>query len=206
MDELSLYRRDVLESLRAPLEDGHVRIARSSGALTFPCRFSLVAAMNPCPCGYAGDKQRSCRCSDQDILRYWGRLSGPLLDRIDIQCEVQRLSKEDLLGESHGETSATLCERVELARLAQADRYGSPLLTNASVPMKELQKTMSLDKGSRACLSTFIDSLGLSGRGFTRVLRIARTVADLEGSEEVTSDHIQDAIARRLTDYSKEAA
>ena len=206
MDELSLYRRDVLDSLRGPLEDGHVRIARATGSLSFPCRFSLVAAMNPCPCGHAADKQRMCRCSDQDVIRYWNRLSGPLLDRIDIQCEVQRLSKNDLLGAPEGETSAVIRDRVTRARAAQTERYGSPLLTNASVPMKVLQQTISLDQKSRDCLSEFIDVLGLSGRGFTRVLRIARTVADLEGSPTVTGDHITAAVCRRLTDYSKEAA
>ena len=206
MDELSLYRRDVLESLRGPLEDGHVRIARSSGSVTFPCRFSLVAAMNPCPCGFSGDRRHTCRCSDQDVLRYWSRLSGPLLDRIDIQCEVQRLSKDDLLSRPSGESSAEICARVQVARAAQAERYGSPLLTNASAPMKELEKALALSDPARDSLRNLIDVLGLSGRGFTRVLRIARTVADLAGSECVTDDHVGDAVSRRLTDYSKEAA
>lgn len=206
MDELSLFRKDVLESLRGPLEDGHVRIARSSGSVRFPCRFSLIAAMNPCSCGYAADERRTCRCSDQDILRYWSRLSGPLLDRIDIQCEVRRLSKNDLMRPTEAESSDAIRDRVEHARRVQAERFGSALVTNASVAMKELEKTLHLDDQARDGLRTFIDMLALSGRGFTRVLRIARTIADLDGSTIVTADHIADAVSRRLTDYSKEAA
>ena len=206
MDELSLYRKDVLESLRGPLEDGHVRIARSGGSVTFPCRFSLVAAMNPCSCGYAADESRACRCSDLNVLKYWSRLSGPLLDRIDIQCEVRRLSKEDLMRPPSGESSSTIRARVERARVAQTERYGSALVTNASAPMKLVESALLLDEASKDCLRSFIDILGLSGRGFARVLRIARTIADLQGSERVTSDHIGDAVSRRLTDYSAEAA
>ncbi|MBW3594484.1 MAG: YifB family Mg chelatase-like AAA ATPase, partial [Actinobacteria bacterium] len=206
MDELSLYRRDVLESLRGPLEDGRVRIARSSGSIEFPCRFSLIAAMNPCPCGYATDERKTCRCSDADVLRYWSRLSGPLLDRIDIQCEVQRLSKHELMGEPAGENSAAICARVETARFAQTLRYGSPLLTNASAPMYQVERSLELDAAARDCLRSFIDVLALSGRGFSRVLRIARTIADLDQSERVKAEHIGDAVCRRLTDIGKEAA
>ena len=206
MDELSLFRKDVLESLRGPLEDGHVRIARSSGSVRFPCRLSLVAAMNPCSCGYAADQSRTCRCSDQDILRYWSRLSGPLLDRIDIQCEVRRLSKNDLMRPAEAESSDAIRDRVEKARAIQAERFGSTLVTNASVTMKELEKSLHLDDRAQDGLRMFIDMLALSGRGFTRVLRIARTIADLDSSAIVTADHIADAVSRRLTDYSKEAA
>jgi len=206
MDELSMYRRDVLESLRAPLEDGHVRIARASGSIGFPCRFSLIAAMNPCPCGYSTDARHSCRCSDVDILRYWSRLSGPLLDRIDIQCEVQRLSKNELMGGPSDESSVEICRRVEVARAAQTDRYGSPLVTNASAPMKDFETSLGLDSAASSYLRSLIDGLGLSGRGFSRVLRIARTIADLESSDRVTHGHLEEAASRRLTDVGKEAA
>jgi len=206
MDELSLYRRDVLESLRGPLEDGHVRIARSSGSIRFPCRFSLIAAMNPCPCGYATDDRHACRCSDVDVLRYWSRLSGPLLDRIDIQCEVQRLSKHELMGDRQGETSADIRARVEAARTIQTARYGSSLVTNASASMKRVQAALALDARAKESLGDVVDGLGLSGRGFSRVLRIARTIADLDGSDHVSEDHIADAVSRRLTDFGKEAA
>ncbi|MBA2724787.1 MAG: ATP-binding protein [Actinobacteria bacterium] len=197
MDELPLYTRSVLESLRGPVEDGVVRIARSGGVLTYPCRFSLVAAMNPCPCGYLGDVGRTCRCTEMQISNYTGRLSGPLLDRFDLQVTMHRATRTELLGEPEGECSATIAARVEQARAAQLDRYDSPLLTNASVPKSLLDRTMHLTSESLRTLGFAIDALGLSGRGVNRVLRVSRTIADLAGSTEVTEDHLVEAISLR---------
>jgi magnesium chelatase family protein len=132
LDEISLYRRDVLESLRGPLEDGVVRIARSGGVISYPCRFSLIGAMNPCPCGFRGDESRPCDCTGPEIQRYRSRLSGPLLDRFDMQVVMTRLTKKELLGPPEGESSATVRARVERARTVQAERYGSSIVTNAS--------------------------------------------------------------------------
>lgn len=197
LDELPLYTRSVLESLRGPVEDGVVRIARSGGVLTYPCRFSLVAAMNPCPCGYLGDVGRSCRCSEMQISNYTGRLSGPLLDRFDLQVTMHRATRTELLGAPEGECSAVIAARVEQARAAQLDRYDSPLLTNASVPKSLLDRTMHLTSESLRTLGYAIDALGLSGRGVNRVLRVSRTIADIAGSTAVTEDHLVEAISLR---------
>jgi len=206
MDELSLYRRDVLDSLRAPIECGEVRIVRSGGAVTFPCRFSLVAAMNPCPCGYLGDAVRTCTCDALELRRHARRLSGPFLDRIDMQVELFRVSKEGLLGAPVGESSEVVRSRVESARLMQTLRYGSPLLTNASAPMGWVKEGLHLSSTANVELRTLIEDIGLSARAFTRLLRISRTIADLQGEDSVTSEHLGRAVAYRLADSIKGAA
>lgn len=199
MDELSLYRRDVLDSLRAPIEEGSVRIARSLGAAKFPCRFTLVAAMNPCPCGYLGDRGRTCVCSPTDLERYSRKLSGPFLDRIDMQVELCRVSKEALTQAAGGEKSVSIRARVEGARAIQTQRYGSPLVTNGSAPIKVLEETLQLTPSARVLAQALIDVLALSGRGFSRLLRIGRTIADLRSSETVEESHLEEAVAFRLT-------
>jgi magnesium chelatase family protein len=206
LDEISLYRRDVLESLRGPLEDGVVRIARSGGVISFPCRFSLIAAMNPCPCGFRGDEGRSCSCSGIEISRYRSRLSGPLLDRFDMQVVMTRLTKKELLGPPEGESSATVRGRVESARLMQADRYQSPILTNASAPRCQLDPKLHLEDQAKSDLSAAIDTLSLSGRGVDRLLRVARTVADLEGNETITRNDLLNALSFRLLPTDQEVA
>jgi magnesium chelatase family protein len=206
LDEISLYRRDVLESLRGPLEDGVVRIARSGGVITFPCRFSLVAAMNPCPCGFRGDPSRPCSCSGNEISRYRGRLSGPLLDRFDMQVPMTRLTKKELLGPPEGETSAVVRARVECARRMQAERYESPILTNASAPRCQLDPKLLLDDSAHRDLSAAIDLLSLSGRGVDRLLRVARTVADLKGSDTITRVDLLNALSFRLLTTDQEVA
>ena len=197
MDELPLYTRSVLESLRGPVEDGVVRIARSGGVLTYPCRFSLVAAMNPCPCGYLGDVRKACRCTELQISHYTGRLSGPLLDRFDLQVTMHRATREELLGATAGEPSQAIAARVEAARGAQLERYGSALLTNASVLKSRLERSMNLSSDALRSLGIAVDALGLSGRGVNRVLRVSRTIADLEGSSPITDDHLIEAISLR---------
>jgi len=197
LDELGLYRPTVLDSLRAPLEDGTVRIARSGGSIAYPCRFALIAAMNPCPCGYLGDGLRACRCSGHQLQLYNGRLSGPLLDRFDMQVSMARLTKRELLGQPEGETSAAIRDRVERGRAVQAERYESPVTTNSSACKAELDAALSTGAGARVALEGAIDSLMLSGRGVDRVLRVARTIADLEGEREIGGDHLHEALMFR---------
>jgi magnesium chelatase family protein len=207
LDELGLYRSDALDGLRAPLEDGTVRIARSQGVVTFPCRFSLVAAMNPCLCGHANDPKRGCRCTDRQLQAYASRLSGPLIDRFDVQVTMDRLGKDALLGAPDGESSKAIRARVEDARAVQAGRYSSPIITNASAPKKVLEKHLVLSPTTRTTLGRAIDALGLSGRGLDRVLRIARTLADLDADDAVTDDHVGEALSLRASplDWSSAA-
>lgn len=204
LDEVGLFSRHILDSLRAPLEDGVVVIARSLGAVRFPCRFSLVAAKNPCPCGFLGDAQRGCRCTPMQLSNYVSKLTGPLLDRIDMQVSVGRVGKSQLLGAPEGESSEQVRARVEMCRAIQMDRYGSALMTNASVPRSSLEMHMHLSATAGAFLGTAIDLLRLSGRGLDRLMRVARTVADLDGSDVVSDDHLGRAIGFR-TSVAEEA-
>lgn len=206
LDELTLYRRDVLDALRDPIENGEVRIVRSGGAVTLPCRFSLVAAMNPCPCGYLGDATRPCSCDAMELKRYGQKLSGPFLDRIDIQVELSRVSKDALLQAPTGPSSSEMRQRVESARLMQTLRYGSPLMTNATAPMAWVKRALHLDNQTTADLRTLIDDVGLSARGFSRLLRISRTIADLQGCDAVRSEHLGQAVSYRLADNPQGAA
>ncbi|MGH2819114.1 MAG: YifB family Mg chelatase-like AAA ATPase [Actinomycetota bacterium] len=198
LDELSLYRHEVLEAMRGPLEDGVVRIARSGGAISYPCRFSLVAAMNPCPCGKVEDDSTECTCMKHQVTRYRSKLSGPLLDRIDVQISLKRLGRDELLGPPDGETSTQIRQRVERARTMQLERYGSPLIANASATRAQLEASHALTPDGLAKLGEAIDAQSLSGRGLTRVLRIARTLADLGGSGQVRDSHVVEALHHRL--------
>lgn len=198
LDEITLYRRDLLESLRGPLEDGVVRIARSGGVIEFPCRISLIAAMNPCPCGYLGDTKKECRCGELQLQNYSARLSGPLLDRMDLQAPMERLTSRELLGAPEGESSADVRARVVSARREQADRYGDPTVTNASVARGLLDEHVTLGPSARLLLGHAIESDSLSGRGLDRVLRVARTLADLEQEPAVGDAHIAQALGLRL--------
>ena len=197
LDELTLYSKAVLESLRAPLEDKVVRIARSGGSVTYPCRFSLIAAMNPCPCGYEGDPQRACRCEEYRKENYRARLSGPLLDRFDMQVSMQRLTGKELMSAPGGEDSAAVRPRVEAARSLQARRYGSSLATNASVRARLLRETVSLSPQAHEFARRAVDQSLLTGRGLDRLMRVARTIADLDGREVVEEEHIGRALQLR---------
>jgi magnesium chelatase family protein len=206
LDELGLYRRDVLESLRGPLEDGSVRIARVGGSVSYPCKMTLVAAMNPCPCGYLQHPHRRCRCSELQLMHYRTRLSGPLLDRIDIYVAMSALTKEELFGGPTGDPSSVVRQRVERARQIQAHRYCSTLKTNASVSKEELEQSLQMTSAARSEIESLVESLGLSGRVATRLMRIARTLADLAEDEQVTEDHLARAMSLRHTDLAEVAA
>ena len=197
MDEMPLFRRDALEALRAPLEDGIVRIARRAGTVTFPCRFSVVAAMNPCPCGYARDLMRACSCSDQALRGYTNRISGPLLDRFDIEVEMSRMTGAELLKAPDAEDSSKIRARVERARAVQRERYGSAAATNASVSKRELQAHGRFWQDAFRPLRPQIDRGAITGRGVDRVLRVARTIADLDDAVDVDDGHVARSLVLR---------
>jgi magnesium chelatase family protein len=215
LDELSLFPRHVLEALRQPLEDGHVTVARAATTLRFPARFMLVAATNPCPCGYAGDPERECRCTAADLERHQARLSGPLADRIDLHVHVRRVHTAALHAATltEAESGATLARapashalagRVASARAAQLARYAHTVAgatastpTNASVPARVLGAMAQLDREARALLLSAADRLRLSARAYHRVLRVARTIADLDQEPPVTAAHVAEALRFR---------
>lgn len=197
LDELPEFRRDALEALREPLEEGVVRVTRASGSRSFPARFLLVAAMNPCPCGFRGDPRKECTCSEHDLGRYRRKVSGPLLDRIDLHVEVPALPSADLTSELPPEPSRHVRERVVAARARQAERTGDRRLTNAALTPGRLRATGAVLPEAAALLSRAMDRLGLSARGHQRVLRVARTIADLEGSVSTGPSHVAEALRYR---------
>ena len=201
LDELTEFRRDVLEGLRQPLEDREVTVARARAALTFPAKLQLVAAANPCPCGHLGNAQRQCSCTPTAVHRYRGRLSGPLLDRIDLQVLVPAVPWKDLCGRSRGEASSEVAARVLRARGLQTRRLGeSGAVTNAEMGPAEIQRWATPDDAGRRLMERATATLGLSARAYHRCLRVARTVADLEGVEQVGAAHVAEAIAYRALD------
>jgi magnesium chelatase family protein len=197
LDELPEFRRDALEALREPLEEGAVSVARAAGARTFPARFLLVAAMNPCPCGFRGDPRRACACSPRDIARYRRKISGPLLDRIDLHVEVPAVPASDFAAGGDGEPSASVRARVVAARKRQLERTGDARLTNAALPGRLARTQVKATPEARALLERAVDRLGLSARGYQRVLRVARTAADLEGAQTVGPVHVAEALRFR---------
>ncbi len=202
MDELPEFRRNVLEVLRQPLEDSEVTISRASLSLTYPARFMLAAAMNPCPCGFHGDSRRPCSCAPEAVRRYLARVSGPLLDRVDLHVEVPAVRYRELSDARAGESSAAVRERVERARERQRQRFsGRPgLHANAHMKPRELREFCRVGAGGDALLRTAIARLGFSARAYHRVLKIARTLADLEGAAEIGTVHVSEAIQYRSLD------
>jgi magnesium chelatase family protein len=201
LDELPEFRRDVLEVMRQPLEDGFVTIARAARTLTFPARFTLAAALNPCPCGYFNDGRRHCTCTPLQISRYLSRISGPLLDRIDLQVEVPSLSPEEIGGMEPGESSEAIRERVESARAVQRERFRRfSVRDNGSMAARHLRKLCPIDDAGRQLLERAVEKMGLSARAWDRILKVARTIADLAGSDAILSDHLAEAIQYRALD------
>jgi len=199
LDELAEFQAPVLQALRQPLESGRVSITRSGGSVTYPARFTLVAATNPCPCGWAGDTLRGCRCTPGGIDSYQRRLSGPLLDRIDLQVGVRRVPLETLASEPTGEPSAAVRNRVVAARLRQADRQGC---LNAQLKPSRLRQLAGLAPTARRSLERWSAQRGMTARGFHRAWRVARTAADLDGSEHIEERHVLEALGFRLQDVA----
>jgi len=201
LDELPEFRRDSLEVLRQPLEDGNVTISRVNATLTYPCNIMLIASMNPCKCGYFGDSRRQCTCTPTQVNRYRSRISGPLLDRIDIQVEVSNVDYEDLSSAENSETSAEIKKRVDKTRKLQLERYKDyNIYSNSQLDAGMLKKFCPLGEEENAILRAAFDNLGLSARAHSRILKVARTIADLEGSENIKSEHIAEAIQYRSLD------
>jgi magnesium chelatase family protein len=201
LDELPEFRKNVLEVMRQPLEDGKVTISRALSSLTFPSTFMLVGAMNPCPCGFYTDPNRECTCTLPQILRYRSKISGPLMDRIDIHIEVPAVRYRDLTGETSGEDSEAIKNRVDQARQIQRERFaGKKIYCNAQMTSRHLKKYCQIGEDSKKLLEQAIDKLGLSARAYTRILKIARTVADLDGQESILAAHISEAIQYRSLD------
>lgn len=201
LDELPEFRKNVLEVMRQPLEDGKVTISRAATSITYPARFMLVSAMNPCPCGYSGDPHRECTCSPIQIQKYRARVSGPLLDRIDIHIEVPPVRYKELASERGGEGSSTIRERVNRAREIQRKRFGKTgIHSNSQMSSRHIRRFSKPDETGLRLLETAIDRLGLSARAYDRILKVARTIADLDESEAVLSHHISEAIQYRTLD------
>lgn len=202
LDELPEFRRSTLEVMRQPLEDGRVTISRASGTMTFPAEFMLVAAMNPCACGYFGDPKRECRCGPAQVQRYRQRISGPLLDRIDIHVEVPAIDYQELSSKAEGEPSADIRARVETARRTQAERFKShsQVLTNSVMPPKLVREHCQLGSESSGLLEHAMNELNFSARAHDRILKVARTLADLDGSSAIETNHVLEAVQYRTLD------
>jgi magnesium chelatase family protein len=201
LDELPEFRKNVLEGLRQPLEDGRITISRVMGSLTFPANVMLVAAMNPCPCGFFTDPTHECTCGPIVIQRYRSRISGPLLDRIDIHVEVPAIKYKDLSNRVSGESSASIRDRVNRARNVQLKRFfGMPYYCNAQMGAKQLRDFCEVESAGERLLELAINRLGLSARAYTRILKVARTISDLDGSINIAAQHVSEAIQYRSLD------
>ncbi len=201
LDEAPEFRRNVLEVLRQPLEDGRITVARAAGSIDYPASFMLVAAMNPCPCGFFGDPQKECRCTPMQTARYRSRVSGPLLDRIDIQVEVPAVAYEALASRAPGEPSEAVRQRVNQARRVQVERFDETgIHANARMSARDLRRYCRVDPAGEQLLENAINRLGLSARAYVRILKVGRTIADLAGAEAIQSAHIAEAIQYRSLD------
>lgn len=201
LDELPEFNRRTLEVLRQPLEDGKVTISRALNSTTFPADFILIAALNPCPCGYRNDPRRSCNCSTPQIEKYMAKISGPLLDRIDIHLEVPAVPFQELSNQQFGTSSAQMREQVCAARCHQAERFQrSRVRCNAQMTSRQIRQFCPLDEECRNLLKSSVNELGLSARAHDKVMRVARTIADLDASERILIPHIQEAVNYRMLD------
>jgi magnesium chelatase family protein len=198
LDEFGEFPRQVLENLRQPLEDGVINVSRAAGNLTFPAKFILVAAMNPCPCGYSGDQERNCVCSPVQIINYKKRISGPILDRIDLHVEVPRVKFEKLSSDCSGESSRAIKERIQNARAIQRERFKeTSFITNSEMNSEAVKKFCEVDDSSKNLLRSAVDQLHLSARAYFRILKLARTIADLAGIEKIMTAHIAESLQYR---------
>lgn len=201
LDELPEFNRSTLEVLRGPLEDGVVSISRVNSSFTYPCKFMFVASMNPCPCGYYGSKEKECTCTEQTISRYMGKVSGPLLDRIDIQIEVTEVKYQKLESNSKIESSKEIQKRVNVARQIQRKRYQNEnIYSNSELTPQLIEKYCKIDTESKRILQIAFEKLGFSARAYGRILKVARTIADLAGSTEINKSHVAEAIQYRSLD------
>jgi magnesium chelatase family protein len=199
LDEMLEFSRHVLDVLRQPLEEGTVTVARAAKTVVFPARFVMVGAMNPCPCGFAGDPRRECRCTPLQVARYRDRLSGPLRDRLDLTVEVPALPPDALWSTSPAEPSSAVRERVERARRRQRERYSSDAVrTNAELTPGLMKRHCALDAASTRVMSSAVKRLGLSARGFDRMRKVSRTIADLAGHALIAADHVAEALQFRM--------
>jgi magnesium chelatase family protein len=201
LDELAEFNRRSLEVLRQPLEEGKVTISRALNSSTFPASFVLVAAMNPCPCGFMGDPKHTCKCSAMQIDRYMGRISGPLLDRIDLHIEVPSVPYQELAARQDGTSSESMRSQVQQARAVQTKRFGGEgQRLNSRMTSRQLRRFCVLDADCQTLMQNAMDTLGLSARAHDRILRVARTIADLEGAEAISHAHLTEAIGYRSLD------
>ena len=211
LDELPEFRRNVLEVLRQPLEDGYIVVSRAKESITYPSKFMLIGSMNPCPCGFFGDRKKECHCTPPQIQKYVSKISGPLLDRIDIHIEVPSLPYKELSGETDAESSKAIKERVNKARKIQLKRFSvksksasdrdySSIFSNAQMSHKQIKKFCQIDEEAKGLLKMAIDELGISARAYDKILKVSRTIADLAGSDEIQTDHISEAISYRSLD------
>lgn len=201
LDELPEFKKNVLEVMRQPLEEERVTIARAATSITYPARFMLVAAMNPCPCGYYSDPNNECTCTIPQIQRYRSKISGPLMDRIDIHIEVPAVKYRDLASREPGESSREIKKRIDSARKTQLNRFkGLKIYCNAQMTNRHIKKFCQIDEASQKLLELAIDKFGLSARAYARVLKVARTIADLESQESIQPSHLSEAIQYRSLD------
>lgn len=197
LDELPEFDRKVLEALRQPLEERRITVVRAGTAVTFPASFTLVGAMNPCPCGHLGDPLRPCRCRPHEVVGYRKRLSGPFLDRVDLFVQVPRLTREEILADGGGEASEAVRTRVAAAREIQRQRFGGTARTNAEIGPREVRRFCRIGSEARALLGRAVDHFALTGRGYTRTLKVALTIADLAGSATIEPEHVAEALQYR---------
>ncbi|MEA3463474.1 MAG: YifB family Mg chelatase-like AAA ATPase [Patescibacteria group bacterium] len=198
LDEFSEFPRQVLENLRQPLEDGVIQVSRAAGNLSFPAKFILIAAMNPCPCGFAGDNEKNCVCSPSQIISYKKKISGPILDRIDLHIEVPRINFDKLSADAQSENSQTIKKRVQQARTIQQQRFkNSPFITNSEMSSEAVKRFCKVDNTSMNLLRNAVDQMHLSARAYFRILKLARTIADLSGDEKILTAHIAEALQYR---------
>ena len=201
LDELPEFTRNALEVMRQPLEDGKVTISRATFSVDYPAQFMLVASMNPCPCGYYTDPNHECNCTIQQIQKYMARISGPLLDRIDIHCEVPAVGYRELSQKSVGENSTEIRKRVIIARRRQLERFnGKPIYSNSQMKSKDIKQFCKLEESGQQLLKVAMEKLGFSARAYDRILKVSRTIADLSDSDEIKAEHISEAIQYRSLD------